>query len=66
MTNVIELRRSVVKAVMPNGKRLSFGVDETDEDKLAGARRRWKELKAQGAALTWWRRQPNGKLLRIA
>lgn len=34
--------------------------DGRDEEAVAGARARWKEAKAAGHKLTYWRRQENG------
>jgi len=63
---VVELRRraSVVKVVLPDGKRLSFVIDEADDASLARGRARWIEFKAQGAVLEYWRRGPDGSLYR--
>ncbi len=35
--------------------------DGKDEDELAAARLQWKELKARGLALTYWRQNDSGR-----
>lgn len=35
--------------------------DGANEDELAGARAQWKELKAQGFALTYWQQSETGR-----
>ena len=67
MTNVIELRpnAALIEAVLLDGTRLSIPVDESDEDSASWARRRWIELKQDGATLASRRRQPNGELVRV-
>jgi hypothetical protein len=53
-----------VKVVTPTGAQFSFVIDEENEQSMASGRQRWKDLKARGAALEYWRNR-DGKLVRI-
>jgi hypothetical protein len=58
--------RPVVKGEMPNGRRFSFVVNEDSEHSVARARARWRDLKAEGAILEYYKPDATGRLVRVA